>query len=37
VGQTAGKAQAKLERKADEVEKGYSEGYHREKEKEQAK
>ncbi len=33
VGRTAGKAQAKIERKADTVEGGYKEGYRQEKSK----
>lgn len=31
VGRTAGKASAKIERKADAVEQGYKEGYNEEK------
>lgn len=33
VGRTAGKAQAKIERKVDSVERGYDEGYSQEKRK----
>jgi hypothetical protein len=33
VGRTAGKAQAKIERKADSVEEGYREGYEQERSK----
>ncbi len=33
VGRTAGKVQAKMERKADDVESGYQQGYEQEKAK----
>jgi hypothetical protein len=37
VGQTAGKAQAKIERKADDLEQGYQKGYEEEKAKTESK
>jgi hypothetical protein len=37
LGKTAGKAQAKIERKTDSVERGYEDGYKEEKAKQQQK